>query len=234
MPSRLAPESCEVINLAPPGSDTLGALQALVDALEAPPVPVELGERTAAPSGELTPRSLCAAVGATLREGVIVADEANTTGVHLFGETRFSPPHQWMTLTGGAIGYGLPAAVGAAIGSNRRVLALESDGSMMYTLQALWTMAREGLDITVVALANRSYAVLTWERSRVGPTPEGAPSEQLFSLEDPALDLAALARAQGVPGVRVRTAEELVRELERSYDTPGPSFIEAVLPRGLN
>ncbi len=234
VPSRLAPESCEVVALASPGSDTLGALQTLVDALKAPPESIETGEPPGAPTGELTPRSLCAAVGATLREGVIVADESNTSGVHLFGETRFSPEHRWMTLTGGAIGYGLPVAVGAAIGSKRRVLALESDGSMMYTLQALWTMARESLDVTVVALSNRSYAVLTWERQRVGPVAEGAPSERLLALDNPTLSLAALASAQGVPSVRVTTADELVQALERSYDTPGPSFIEAMLPTGLN
>ncbi len=234
VPSHLAPESCEVVDLAPPGSDTLGALHSLVDALKAPPVLIEVGERTSAPTGELTPRSLCAAVGATLREGVIVADESNTSGVHLFAETRFSPEHRWMTLTGGAIGYGLPVAVGAAIGSRRRVLALESDGSMMYTLQALWTMAREELDVTVVALSNRSYAVLTWERRRVGPVFDDAPSERLLALENPTLDLAGLAGAQGVPSERVTTADELVHALERSYDTPGPTFIEAMLPSGLN
>jgi acetolactate synthase-1/2/3 large subunit len=139
-----------------------------------------------------------------------------------------------MTLTGGAIGYGLPVAVGAAIASGRRVLALESDGSMMYTLQALWTMAREGLDVTVVGLSNRSYAVLTYELTRVGATSQSSTSARMLELDDPTLDLAGLARAQGVPSVRATTAEELVTALERSYATPGPMFIEAVLPKGLH
>jgi acetolactate synthase-1/2/3 large subunit len=139
-----------------------------------------------------------------------------------------------MTLTGGAIGYGLPVAVGAALASGRRVLALESDGSMMYTLQALWTMAREGLDITVVGLSNRSYAVLTFELSRVGATSQTATSARMLELDDPTLDLAGLARAHGVPSVRVTTADELVGALEKSYATPGPMFIEAVLPKGLH
>jgi acetolactate synthase-1/2/3 large subunit len=234
VPSRLVAEGSTVVNLAPPGSDVLDALEALSDALNAAPLSLDEGEPPAAPSGELTTQSFAAAVGATLPEGIIVADESNTSGVPLFGATRFSPEHQWMTLTGGAIGYGLPVALGAAVASGRRVLALESDGSMMYTLQALWTMAREGLDVTVVGLSNRSYAVLTMELSRVGATSEGATSQRMLELDDPTLDLAGLARAQGVPSVTVTTAEELVAALQRSYATPGPMFIEVVLPKGLH
>ncbi|HVA53617.1 MAG TPA: acetolactate synthase large subunit [Acidimicrobiales bacterium] len=234
VPGRLAPEGCELIDLAPPGSDTLGVLEALVEALRAPVVPLERGEVTPAPSGELTTHSFSAAVGATLKEGVIVADESITSGAHLFSATRFAPEHQWMTLTGGAIGYGLPVALGAAVASKGRVLALESDGAMMYTLQALWTMAREGLDVTVVGLSNRSYAVLNMELTRVGAVTDGAASTRLLELDDPTLDLSQLARAQGVPSVRVTSADELVVALERSYATPGPAFIEAVLPKGLH
>ncbi|MHB8380533.1 MAG: acetolactate synthase large subunit [Acidimicrobiales bacterium] len=234
VPSRLAPHGCEIIHLAPPGSDTREALEALVEALRAPAVTLELGEPTAAPSGTLTTQSFSAAVGATLQEGVIVVDESNTSGVHLFGDTRFAPEHQWMTLTGGAIGYGLPVALGAALASNGRVLALESDGSMMYTLQALWTMAREGLDVTVVGLSNRSYAILNMELTRVGAARDGGASARLLELDDPTLDLRQLASAQGVPSVRVTNADELVVALERSYATSGPTFIEALLPKGLH
>ena len=234
VPSRLAPENCEIIHVAPPGSDTLGALEALVEALRAPTVALEHGEPTVPPSGELTTQSFSAAVGATLKEGVIVADESNTSGIHLFGATRFAPEHHWMTLTGGAIGYGLPVALGAAVASKGRVLALESDGSMMYTLQALWTMAREGLDVTVVGLSNRSYAVLNMELTRVGAVTDGGASARMLELDDPTLDLSRLAQAQGVPSVRVTSADELVVALERTYATPGPMFIEAVLPKGLH
>jgi acetolactate synthase I/II/III large subunit len=234
VPSRLTPETADIIDVAPPGSDVSEALALLVDALRAPDLSPEYGERPSAPTGDLTTQSFAAAVGATLPEGAIVADESNTSGVHLFGATQFAPEHQWMALTGGAIGYGLPVAVGAAIASGRRVLALESDGSMMYTLQALWTMAREGLDVTVVGLSNRSYAVLTYELTRVGATSQSSKSARMLELDDPTLDLAGLARAQGVPSVRVTTAEELVSALERSYATPGPMFIEAVLPKGLH
>ena len=139
-----------------------------------------------------------------------------------------------MTLTGGAIGMGLPLALGAAVGSERRVLALEADGSMMYTLQALWTMARESLDVTVVGLSNRSYAVLNFERQRVGAMGEGSTSQRMLEIDDPTLDLCSLAKGLGVPSVRVTTAEELVVALRRSYATPGPMFIEAILPKGLS
>jgi acetolactate synthase-1/2/3 large subunit len=234
VPSRLVPEGCEVIEVAAPGSDVGAALDLLAEALRAPALSHEYGERSSVPSGELTTHSFAAAVGATLPEGVVVADESNTSGVQLFGATRFAPEHRWMTLTGGAIGYGLPVAVGAAVASGRRVLALESDGSMMYTLQALWTMAREGLDVTVVGLSNRSYAVLNFELARVGAVSQSATSARMLELDDPTLDLAGLAQAQGVPSVRVTTAEELVAALVRSYATPGPMFIEAVLPKGLH
>lgn len=231
--SRLLPEGCELIPLAPPGADTLEALRALGDELGAPPADIPAGERPDAPTGALTTQSFAAAIGATLPEGVVVADESNTSGVHLFGATQFSPAHRWMTLTGGAIGFGLPVALGAAVGSGRRVLALESDGSMLYTPQALWTMAREGLDVTVVALSNRSYAILNLERQRVGAVADGATSQRMLELDHPAMDLCAIARGLGVESVRVTTADELVGALVRSYATPGPMFIEAMLPKGL-
>jgi acetolactate synthase-1/2/3 large subunit len=229
--SRLAPDAAEIIDLVAPGADPLAALSALAGALKVPALQLECGERPARPHGELTTRSFAAAIGATLPEGTIVADESNTSGVHLFSATRFAPEHRWMTLTGGAIGYGLPVALGAAVASGRRVLALESDGSMMYTPQALWTMAREGLDVTVVGLSNRSYAVLNYELSRVGAESNGAASARMLDIDDPTLQLANLARSLGVASERATTADELVVALERSYATPGPTFIEAVLPK---
>jgi acetolactate synthase-1/2/3 large subunit len=233
VPSRLIPDQCDVINLAPPGSDTTLALESLVDALEAPDVTVAGGERVGEPSGALTTQSFAAAIGATLPEGLLVADESNTSGVHLFGATQCSPPHQWMTLTGGSIGFGLPVALGAAVASGERVLCLESDGSMMYTPQALWTMARESAPVTVVALSNRSYAILNLERQRVGAVHDGSTSQRMLELDEPALDLCSVARGLGVPATRVSSAEELVRALRNSYATPGPFFIEALLPKGL-
>ena len=232
--SQVVAEGCEVISLAPPGCDTLSALGALVEGLKAPPALVPTGEAPAAPYGELTTRSFAAAVAATIPEGLIVSDESATGGAHLYGVSQFSPPHRLMTLTGGSIGFGLPAALGAAVASGQRVLALEADGSMMYTLQALWTMARESLDVTVVALSNRSYAILNFERQRVGAVNEGVASQRMLELDHPALDLCGLASAQGVPSIRVSPAHDLVSAHRRSYATPGPMFIEAMLPKGFS
>ncbi len=229
VPSRLLNEECEVLQLVAPGVAATSALARLADELDAPDIEVSVGDVPARPRGELSARTFADAVAATMPEGLIVADESNTSGVHLFEATRFAPRHRWMTLTGGAIGYGLPVAVGAAVASGSRVLALESDGSLMYTPQALWTMARENLDVTVVALANGRYAILDLERQRVGAVLAGAPSEQLFDLDRPRLDLAALARAQGVPAVTVTSAEALCDALEDSYARRGPSFIEVRL-----
>jgi acetolactate synthase-1/2/3 large subunit len=232
--SVLRAPDCELINVGAPGTDTRAALEFLADALDAAPVATPFGEVPIAPIGELTTQSLAAALAATLPEDVLVSDESNTAGVHFYGAARFAARHSWMTLTGGAIGMGLPLALGAAVGSGRRVLALEADGSMMYTLQALWTMAREGLDVTVVGLANRSYAVLNFERQRVGAMRDGSTSQRMLEIDDPTLDLGALAQGLGVPSVRATTADELVTALRRSYATPGPMFIEAVLPTGLS
>src|SRR5665213_1224320 len=220
IPSTVVARGCEVVALAPPGTDTLFTLRELAEGLDAPAVASESGEVPRAPSGALNRHTFAAAVAATLPEGVFVA-------------TRFAPPHQWMTLTGGSIGFGLPVAVGSAVASAGRVLALQSDGSMMYTPQALWTMAREGLDVTVVGLSNRSYAIMNYELQRVGATMEGATSQRMLEIDDPELDLAAIARAQGVPSLRVTTSEELTSALERSYATPGPMFIEAMFSKGL-
>ena len=232
--SELVAPGCEVVNLAPPGSDTAAVLRELVDALRAPALSIVEGRRPDAPSGPLTTQNFALAIGSTMPDDLIVSDESNTGGIHLFGATQFAPPHRWMTLTGGSIGFGLPVALGAAVASGQRVLALEADGSMMYTPQALWTMAREGLDVTVVALANRSYAILNLERQRLGALTNGTTSQRMLDLDDPTLNLCAVATAQGVPSTRVTTADELVTALARSYATPGPTFIEAVLPKGLS
>jgi acetolactate synthase-1/2/3 large subunit len=146
--------------------------------------------------------------------------------------TAGCPPHDWLTLTGGAIGIGLPLAVGAAIACpDRRVVALEADGSAMYTAQAWWTMAREGLDVTTVVFSNRSYAILNMELQRVGATAGGPRARDMLDLSRPDLDFVHLARGMGVPAWRAETAEELADQLGRALATPGPSVIEAVIVR---
>jgi acetolactate synthase-1/2/3 large subunit len=175
--------------------------------------------------------SLAAAVGALLPDQAVVVDESNTSGLFVAGATAGAPRHDWLTLTGGAIGQGLPAATGAAVGApGRRVLCLEADGSALYTFQALWTQARESLDVTTLLLSNRSYAILNIELGRVGVADAGARAKAMLDLGRPELDFVALAKGLGVPASRATTADELVDQLERALAEPGPGLIEVVLP----
>jgi acetolactate synthase-1/2/3 large subunit len=169
-------------------------------------------------------------VGALLPEGAIVSDEGNTAGLFAAGATAGALPHDWLTLTGGAIGQGLPVAVGAAVACpERRVVALEADGSALYTLQSWWTMAREGLDVTTVLLNNRSYAILNMELARVGAA-GGERARAMLDLSRPDLDFVSLARGMGMSAARATTADELVTELERALASPGPSVVEVMVP----
>jgi acetolactate synthase I/II/III large subunit len=232
-PSDLVPPGCTVHTLVLPGEDAAAALETLAEAVHAPadcavPAPALRPDR---PSGPLRTESLAAAIGATLPEDAIVVDEGNTAGLFVSGATAGSPAHDWLTLTGGAIGFGLPTATGAAVaGPDRPVLCLQADGSAMYTLQALWTQAREGLNVTTVILANRSYAILNMELQRVGAGAGGPRSRRMLDLTGPELDFVALSMGMGVPARRVETAEALVAALEESYAGAGPSLIEAALP----
>ena len=158
-----------------------------------------------------------------------MADEGNTTGLFVSGFTAGAPRHDWLCLTGGAIGYGMPVATGAAIACpDRKVLCLEADGSAMYTFQSLWTQAREGLDVTTVILNNGSYAVLNMELARVGAGNPGPRALEMLDL--PGLDFVSLARGMGVPATRATTAEEFTDQLERALATEGPALVEAVVP----
>jgi acetolactate synthase I/II/III large subunit len=231
-PSDLVPTDCTVHALVSPGQDAAEALEALAEAAHAAPdSEVPATSRPDLPRGALAPDTLAAAIGATLPEDAIVVDEGNTGGLFVPGATAGAPPHDWLTLTGGAIGFGLPAATGAAVAApDRPVLCLQADGSAMYTLQALWTQAREGLNVTTVILANRSYAILNMELQRVGADAGGPLSRRMLDLTQPDLNFVSLARGMGVPATRVETAEDLSRALLESYGEPGPSLIEAALP----
>ncbi len=235
-PGSLVPDGCTVHVLAAPGDDAPSALESLADALGAPtgPVSVQRASRPDRPTGALTASSAAAAIGALLPEGAVVSDEANTSGFFLPAATAAAPRHDWMSLTGGAIGQGMPLATGAAVACpGRRVLSLEADGSAMYTLQALWTQAREGLDVTTVVFSNGSYAILELELMRVGAEASGPLARGMLDLENPSLDFVALARGMGVPATRSTTAEEFTDQLEASLATPGPTLVEAMIGRGL-
>ena len=231
-PSDLVPEGCEVIDVAGAGDDVVAALEALAEAVSASKdLAVTDAPRPDRPSGALGADSVGLAIGALLPEGAIVSDEANTSGTFLPGYTAGAPRHDWLTLTGGAIGQGLPVAVGAAIACpDRQVLALEADGSALYTVQSLWTMAREQLDVTTVIFSNRRYAVLRMELARVGATASGERALQMLDIAPPEIDFVALAHGFGVPASRPETAEAFSDALERAFAEPGPHLIEAVVP----
>ena len=141
-----------------------------------------------------------------------------------------APRHDWLCLTGGAIGQGLPVATGAAVACpDRKVICLEGDGSALYTIQSLWTQAREGLDVVTVLYNNRSYAILNLELGRVGAAP-GPKAKEMLDLSRPDLDFVAIARGFGVPATRATTADDFAKQLERALAEPGPALIEAMVP----
>lgn len=234
-PSRLLPAGTRTALLARPEDDVVGALAALAERLGATasaslPRRAQAPERPAAPTGALNPDALGRALAALQPEGAIVVEEGATSGVAYALHAPAAPPHTALGLTGGAIGQGLPCATGAAVACpERKVIALQADGSGMYTLQALWTQARESLDVTTVVCANRAYRILRVELARAGIAEPGPQALALTDLGRPVLDWVALARGLGVPGVRVESADALVVALRRSLAEPGPSLIEALL-----
>ncbi len=229
-PSNLLPDTCERVVLAEPDDDVEAALVGLADALDAggsswtEPDPLEVA------AGALNPESLGRSLALSLPEGCIVVYEALTSGLPFRVDALAARPFTLLNILGGAIGGGLPTAVGAATGCpDRPVVALQADGSAMYTIQALWTAAHEDLDLTVVLCNNRKYRILETELERAGIDEPGPAVRSLIDLSDPDLDFVALAAGLGVPGVRVTEAEALTTELERSYATPGPRLIDAIL-----
>jgi acetolactate synthase-1/2/3 large subunit len=230
--SDLVPDGCSVHTLVRPGEDATAALESLAEELDAPIDAFEsvTASRPERPRGSLNTEALASAIGATLPEDAIVVDEGNTSGLFVAGATAGCPRHDWLTLTGGAIGLGLPMATGAGVAApDRPVLCLQADGSAMYTLQALWTQAREALNVTTVVLSNRSYAILNIELHRVGADAGGPRARRLLDLSDPELDFCELARGMGVPAREIENADELCDALEAAYASPGPNLIEVPL-----
>lgn len=231
-PSRMLPEHVGVVSLAQADEDIEAALAAVADDLRAAAGggPVASLAPGARPSGPLDASTLAAAVAATLPEGAVVVDEGATSSVLLYPALASAPPHTWLTLTGGAIGQGLPCATGAAIACpDRKVVAFQADGSGLYTLQALWTQARESLDVTTILCANRTYRILQIELMRAGVARPGPAARRLTDLHEPPLDWVRLASGMGVPAARAEDAESLVHALGRAFAEPGPHLIEARL-----
>ena len=228
----LTPDSCEILKLADVHQDTAAALQAVALELGAnePAETVQPAPGAPAPSGILSPLAIAQSLVQLLPDNAIVSDEAATCGLPMFPATVNAPQHEWMTITGGAIGQGLPLSLGAAIACpDQKVIALQADGSAMYTVQALWSMARENTDITVVLLNNRSYAILNIELARVGagqPTPK---TLSMFDLSRPDINWVEISEGMGVPATRATTAEEFHQQFAEAMAQKGPQLIEAMV-----
>jgi acetolactate synthase-1/2/3 large subunit len=228
-PSQLFQPRTRVHELARADEDAIAALEALCDALgatrvPAPRVELELPDR---PGGPLTPESIGTLLGAVLPDSAIVIDESITTGRSFLDATCTARPHDWILPTGGSIGYALPCAAGAAIACpERRVVVLESDGSGMYMPQALWTHAREGLNVLTLVFANRKYQILRNEMKNVGVASAGPKAQALMDIGNPVIDWVSLARTFGIDAFRADTGEELARHMDAGLATEGPYLIE--------
>ncbi len=229
-PSVLVPEGCQTLTLAARNEDSVAGLAALADALggpkEGPKQSLKLPD--AAPSGALNAYTIGASIARHMPEGAIVCDDSVTSGAGVAAAAATARAHEVLALTGGAIGIGLPLAIGAAVAApDRKVLSLNGDGSAMYTIQALWTLARENLDVTVVVFANYTYRILNIEMQRTGAGEAGPSARKLLDLGDPNIDFVSVARGLGLPAVSCSTAEDFEKAFAGAMAQRGPMFIEA-------
>ena len=233
-PGRLVHKDCQVVTLAVHGEDLKTALEALRDELgikSSQAVPqTKITANEGRPSGALTEDAISVIVAQKLPDNAIVCDEAITSARRFFSLSEQSAPHDFMMNTGGAIGIGIPLSIGAAIACpDRKVLNLQADGSGMYTVQGLWTQARENLDIITIIFANRTYAVLHGEMRNVGVQAIGENARRMLDLDNPSLDWVSMAKGMGVEAARARTCEEFTGLLDHALSRHGPFLIEAVI-----
>ncbi len=231
-PSVLVPEGCALETLATPDEDAVFALQALADLLAAPEQPV-LEDRFVSekvPTGELTAFSIGKSINRYMPDHAIISDDAVTAALPIYMKTKGARPHDWLCLTGGAIGQGIPVAIGAAIAApQRKVLCLTGDGAGAYTVQGLWTMVRENLDVVVVVFANHAYQVLNFELARTKSGNAGPQARQLLDIGNPRMDWVSIAKGFGMSAVRCETAECFDAVLARAIAETGPMLIEALM-----
>lgn len=230
-PGTLWPEHCEIIDLANQQQDQIDALEALANFLDAPQwqveTPPDLPEIT---QGPITAEAVGAVVANFLPENAIVSDEAQTSGAFTFAYFDGAAPHDWLCLTGGAIGQGLPVAVGAAIACpDRKVINLQADGSGMYTNQSLWTMARERLDVCVVLYNNSRYAILQLELSRIGVENPGEQARSMLEIGNPCIDWVSIAEGMGVKASKATSIEAFQQQFENAMSIQGPCLIEVII-----
>ena len=231
-PSLLYKEDAPISKLVEVEEDIVYALTDLaieLGAINAVPNHVAVSKRPDRPSGNISKEKLAMAIGATLPENAIVVDESVTTGRDFFPATAGSPPHDWLNNRGGSIGYGMPVSIGAAIACpERKVILLEGDGSGMYTVQSLWTMARENLDITILIFANRTYEILRGELTNVGIQNPGPRAVDMLTLDRPYIDWVNVAKGMGVEALQVNNCEKLLKALDVGIKKDGPFLIEII------
>jgi acetolactate synthase-1/2/3 large subunit len=232
-PSEFYAPGSTLHTLATVQQDAEDSLQRLVDALDANHYQPrrQILNKPGLMSGELSAKAVAFAIAEYMPTDAIVADESGTTGAVCYPVTTNTVRHDWLRLTGGSIGYGLPVAIGAAVACpDRKVLCLHGDGGAMYTIQSLWTMARENLDICVVIYANRKYYVLQIELARVGAESVNKKTLDMMDLSNPDLDFVKLAEGMGVPATRATSAEEFDEQFADAMASKGPRLIEAIVP----
>ncbi len=229
-PSLLLPEDCHTVTLAGLDGDGPGAIAALADRIGAQPAKAVDTPMPGRPgAGGITLRNIGAALANALPDDAIVIDEAVSSGGGTFPAGDSAKPNSWLALTGGSIGIGIPLSAGAAVACpDRPVITLQADGSAMYTIQALWTQAREGLNVTTIILANQAYEILKGELHNVGAQP-GEDALSMLNLDRPTLDFVSLAKGMGVPGRQVDDIRDLMQAIEDAAKEPGPYLIEALL-----
>jgi len=234
--SYLLAENQRRLQIATDRQDAAQALECLAEALGvrlSASIPADVithYSRPNVPHGELTAEKVCLTIAAIQPENAIIVDEGITTSAKYSPLTAGLPPNTFLAVSGGSIGYGMPCSVGAAIASpNRPVINIQADGSAMYTVQALWTQAREALDITTLICSNQTYEIMKVELARLGITSMGPKTLSLTDIDTPSLDWVRVAEGIGVPAAAVRTAEELAQELTKSFSDPGPHLIEMKL-----
>ncbi|HEY0267443.1 MAG TPA: acetolactate synthase large subunit [Rhizomicrobium sp.] len=231
-PSWVTPQGCDLLTLAEPQEDSVGALEALADALEAgaPGRAVALTRPDMPKDGALDADTMGAIIARLMPDDAIVCDDSLTAGPGLQKSLPYGPAHDWLVLTGGAIGDAPPMAVGAALACpGRKVIAVSGDGAAMYSLQSLWTMARERLDVVTIICANRSYNILNIELFRVGALNPGPGTLAMLDLHDPVLDFVKLAQGLGVEASRAETITAFAAQFADAMAARGPRLIEAVL-----
>ena len=229
-PQSSVPEQAETHILARPEQDMVGALESLAEALGVPEAAApDYGPRPEVARGAPTPETFACTLAATMPEGAVIADESITFGRGFFANTRAAPAHDWLNVAGGAIGGGMPMATGAAVGApGRRVINLQADGSAMYTLQSLWTQAREKLDVTTIIFSNRKYQILLGELANVGANP-GRVALDMMDIGNPDLDWVGLARSMGVEGAKAADCETAADLITSANRRSGPFLIELAI-----